>query len=288
MSAAGLPDDMQEEHGFAESDGVRIHYVARGRSGPLLVMIHGFPDFWFTWRHQMPSLATNHRVVAIDMRGYNLSDRPAGADNYHMPLLMRDVEAVIRHFGEQRAFIVGHDWGGAIGWAVATLRPDLVRGLIVLNLPHPLCLLRELATNPRQHEASAYAREFQREGSEQSVSKESLCAWITDIDARDRYREALDRSDLRAMLDYYRRNFPRPPYRESAWPRAKARVPVLMIHGLDDPFLLPGALDGTDAWVEGELTMIPVPGAGHWVHHDRAELVTKWIQDWLAPRSAIA
>ena len=286
MSSSSPPDDIREEHGFADSDGVSIHYVARGRSGPLLVMIHGFPDFWFTWRHQMPALAADHRPIAMDLRGYNLSDRPRGAENYDMPMLMRDAEAIIRRCGEERAFIVGHDWGGAIGWALATHRPDLVRGLVVLNLPHPLCLLRELAANPKQREASEYAREFQREGAEHSVTKESLCAWIPDVDVRDRYLEALDRSDLWAMLTYYRRNFPQPPYHESAWPHAKVSVPVLMIHGLEDPFLLPGALDGTWEWVQEELTLITVPGAGHWVHHDAQELVTKSIREWLARRSA--
>ena len=251
-------------------------------------MIHGFPDFWFTWRHQMPALAVDHRLIAMDLRGYNLSDRPRGAENYAMPRLMRDVEVVIRHCGEERAMIVGHDWGGAIGWALATLRPDLVRGLVVLNLPHPLCLLRELATNPKQREASAYARAFQQEGAEHAVTKESLCAWMTDADARDRYLEALDRSDLAAMLNYYRRNFPQPPYHDSAWPRSKVTVPVLMIHGLDDPFLLPGALDGTWEWVQEELTLITVPNAGHWVHHDAANLVTRSIRDWLARRSAVS
>jgi pimeloyl-ACP methyl ester carboxylesterase len=195
---------------------------------------------------------------------------------------MDDVEAVIRHFGEQHAIIVGHDWGGAIGWALATSRPHLVDRLVVLNLPHPLCLLRELASNPQQQEASAYARAFQQEGAEEVVTKESLCAWVSDADARSRHLEALDRSDLAAMLHYYKRNYPRPPYRESAWPPAKVPMPVLMIHGLADPYLLPRALDGTWEWVQADLTLVTVPGAGHWVHHDAADLVTRTIRAWLA------
>jgi epoxide hydrolase 4 len=282
MSSLASADGGHEEHGFVDSAGVRIHYAARGQHGPLLVMIHGFPDFWFTWRHQMPALATDHRVIAIDLRGYNLSDQPSGAENYDMPRLMDDVEAVIQHFGEQRAIIVGHDWGGAIGWALATSRPHLVDRLVVLNLPHPLCLLRELASNPQQQEASAYARAFQQEGAEDVVSKESLRAWVSDADARSRLLEALDRSDLAAMLHYYKRNYPRPPYRESAWPLAKVPMPVLMIHGLADPYLLPRALDGTWEWVQADLTLVTVPGAGHWVHHDAADLVTRTIRAWLA------
>ena len=274
-----------EEHAFADNAGVRIHFASLGRNGPLLVLIHGFPDFWFTWRHQMPALAADHRVVAIDLRGYNLSDRPAGVENYDMPLLMGDVEAVIRHCGEERAIIVGHDWGGAIGWALATLRPDLVRGLIVLNLPHPACLLRELARNPSQREASAYTRVFQEEGAERAVTRESLCGWIGTAEDRARHLQALERSDLVAMLNYYRRNFPRPPY-DRAWPGARVAAPVLMIHGLADPFLLPGALDGTWEWVDNQLTLLTVREAGHWVHHDAADLVTATMRDWLARLSS--
>jgi pimeloyl-ACP methyl ester carboxylesterase len=282
VNAAEHDTDDGEEHGFAENGGVRIHYVARGGGGPLLVLIHGFPDFWFTWRHQMPALAAGHRVIAVDLRGYNLSDRPAGAASYDMPSLMGDIEAVIRHRGEERATLIGHDWGGAIGWALATFRPELVQGLMVLNLPHPLCLARELAANPRQQAASSYARAFQEEGSEATLTAESLCAWVGDGAERARHLEALHRSDFAAMLNYYRRNFPRPPYRESAWPRAKVAAPVLMIHGLADPFLLPDALNGTWEWVEQELTLVTLAAAGHWVHHDAADHVTRLIGDWVA------
>ena len=155
MNGAAAADDAGEEHGFADSGGVRIHYVARGRRGPLLVMIHGFPDFWFTWRYQMP-----------DFGGRSPRDRhgPARLQSQRPTAGCRELRHGGAHrrrrgghpatCGEERAIIVGHDWGGAIGWALATLRPDLVRRLVVLNLPHPLCLLRELAANPRQQEAS--------------------------------------------------------------------------------------------------------------------------------------
>lgn len=287
MTSALAADDAGLQHRFADSSGVRIHYVACGGSGPLLVMIHGFPDFWFTWRHQMPALAGAYRVIAMDLRGYNLSDRPGEAASYDMAALIADVAAVIRDCGEEQAIVIGHDWGGAIAWALASLRPELVRLLVVLNLPHPLCLLRELAANPRQHEAAAYARAFQQEDAEQTLSAEGLCAWITDAGARPAYLQAFARSDVTAMLNYYRRNYPRPPYRESHWPRAKVPVPVLMIHGLEDPFLLPGALNGTWEWVEMDFTLVTVPGAGHWVHHDAADLVTRSIEGWLAPRLAV-
>ena len=120
------------KHGFADSDGVKIHYVTMGK-GPLVVLIHGFPDYWYTWRKQMPELAKNFQVVAIDQRGYNKSDQPKGVANYAMPKLVGDVAAVIKHFERKKAVIVGHDWGGAIGLGVALARPHLFARLVLLN-----------------------------------------------------------------------------------------------------------------------------------------------------------
>src|SRR2546426_6140029 len=143
--------------GYADSQGVRIHYATLGH-GPLVVMIHGFPDFWYTWRDQMAALSRHYQVVAMDQRGYNLSDRPVGVEHYDMVLLVNDVAAVIRAVGRERAVVVGHDWGGAVTWILAMLHPELVERLVILNLPHPRGLLRELRENPQQLANSAYAR----------------------------------------------------------------------------------------------------------------------------------
>src|SRR5512145_3185421 len=112
-------------HGYADSSGVKIHYATIGK-GPLVVMIHGFPDFWYTWRHQMDALADRFQVVAIDQRGYNLSDKPKGVESYDMALLIGDVVAVIKALGKEKATVVGHDWGGAVAWTLATVRPQVV------------------------------------------------------------------------------------------------------------------------------------------------------------------
>ena len=157
------PPDVFErvEHGYAVSEGgVKIHYATLG-SGPLVVMIHGFPDFWYSWRHQMAALSESSQVVAIDQRGYNLSDKPKGVEQYDMRLLVADVAAVIRHLGRDKATIVGHDWGGMVAWQFAMQVPAMTERLIVLNLPHPRGLVRELRTNPEQIKNSAYARAFQ-------------------------------------------------------------------------------------------------------------------------------
>ncbi len=117
------------EHGYADSNGVKIHYASIGE-GPLVVMIHGFPDFWYSWRHQMEVLSSDFQVVAIDQRGYNKSDQPDGDENYDMRYLVGDVAAVIRHLGRDKATIVGHDWGGAVAWQFAFHVPQMTERLM--------------------------------------------------------------------------------------------------------------------------------------------------------------
>lgn len=270
------------ESGFVDSGGVPIHYVAAGE-GPLVVLIHGFPDFWYTWRAQMPELAKSHKVVAIDQRGYNRSGQPEGVDAYAMDKLVGDVAAVVRHFGREKATIVGHDWGGIVAWTLAMARPEMVERLIILNLPHPKGLGRELASNPEQQKASQYARDFQKPDAASKLTPELLTFWVKDPEARVRYAEAFRRSSLEGMLNYYKANYPRPPY-DTAADRSFPPVtcPTLVIHGLKDTALLPGALNDTWKWVEAELTLVTIPGAGHFVQQDAADRVTRIMADWLA------
>ena len=282
MSPALLASTLHDrvEHGFADSNGVKIHYASLGK-GPLIVMLHGFPDYWYTWRHQMEALSKDYQVVAIDMRGYNRSDKPEGVESYDMSLLVGDVAAVIRQLGRQQAIIVGHDWGGAVAWQFAMHLPQMTEKLIILNLPHPRGLMRELANNPQQKENSQYARDFQQEGAHENLTAESLAMWVQDPEARKHYVEAFRRSDFEAMLNYYKRNYPREG--SSAEPSAviKVTAPVLMFHGLQDQFLLAAALNGTWDWVEQDLTLVTIPEAGHFVQQDAAELVTHTMQLWL-------
>ncbi len=281
-------------HGYAVSEGgVRIHYASLGQ-GPLVVMIHGFPDFWYSWRHQMAALSKNFHVVAIDQRGYNLSDKPQGVEHYDMRLLVGDVAAVIKHLKAGRATVVGHDWGGVVAWQTALAVPQMVERLIILNLPHPNGLLRELRSNPEQIKNSAYARTFQdKPPTDPTVffgmpmTPQTLSGWVTDAAARTRYVEAFGRSDFAAMLNYYKRNYPRtfgadlPPSPEPP----KITMPVLMFHGLNDQALHADGLSGTWNWLEKDLTLVTVPGAGHFVQQDAAELVTSTMQWWLTMRA---
>jgi pimeloyl-ACP methyl ester carboxylesterase len=279
LSAAPLPPQELGQQGFVDSNGVKIHYVTLGQ-GPLVVMLHGFPDYWYSWRDQMPVLAKHFQVVAIDLRGYNKSGQPQGVENYTVEKLVGDVESVVKHFQRDKAIIVGHDWGGMIAWTFAMTHPDKIDRLIVLNLPHPKGLMRELANNPEQRKNSAYARTFQQPDAHKKLTPEALAFWVKEPDARKHYVDAFKRSSIEGMLNYYKANYPREPYKDDReFPKVKC--PVLMIHGLDDPYLLPGALNGTWQWLEKDLTLVTVPKAGHFVHRDATEVVNKAMLRWL-------
>lgn len=270
-------------HHFADSGGVKIHYAALGpESGPLVVFVHGFPDFWYTWRDQMTALSkAGYRCAALDLRGYNLSDKPKGVENYDMKLLVGDVAAVIKANKREKAIVVAHDWGGAIAWQLSFFAPVMVEKLVILNLPHPRGLTRELAHNPAQQKASEYARNFQQADSHTKLDAERLAQWVSDSSARSKYVEAFRKSDFDAMMNYYRRNYPREPYQDMpAAPLVKPQCPVLQIHGLKDWALLPGALSGTWEWVD-DWTLITIPEAGHFVQQDASEKVTRSILMWL-------
>jgi len=273
--------DKRVEHGYADSGGVKIHYASLGK-GPLVVMIHGFPDFWYSWRDQMEALSKDYQVVAIDQRGYNLSDKPKGVENYDMRLLVGDVAAVVKHLKRDKAIIVGHDWGGIVAWTFAMMLPDMTDKLIILNLPHPRGLNRELANNPQQQKNSQYARNFQQPDAHTKMTAAGLSGWVKDPEAKKKYVEAFNRSDIEAMLNYYKRNYPREPYTEDKSPVIRVKMPVLMIHGLNDTALLAGALNNTWEWLEKDLTLVTIPGAGHFVQQDASDLVTRTIKMWLA------
>jgi pimeloyl-ACP methyl ester carboxylesterase len=282
--AASADLDAKVENHYADHGGVKIHYVTMGKEagkGPLIVMVHGFPDFWYTWRDQMEALAPTYRVAALDLRGYNLSDKPKGVENYAMPLLVGDVAAVIKDAGASSAIVIGHDWGGIISWTFAMMHPEMTDKLIILNLPHPRGLNRELVHNPEQQKNSQYARNFQKPDAASKVTPEGLAFWVKDPVAKEKYVEAFKRSDIEGMLNYYKANYPREPYVEDTSPLIKVQCSVLAIHGLADTALLSGALNDNWNYVGKDYTLVAIPGAGHFVQQDASDLVTRSIKMWL-------
>lgn len=280
------------EHGYADNNGVKIHYAVTGE-GPLVIMIHGFPDFWYSWRHQMNGLRDSYRVVAIDQRGYNLSDKPEGVENYDMSLLVSDVVAVIRHLGAKKATVVGHDWGGVVAWNVAFNAPGIVDKLVILNLPHPNGMAQAMRTNPEALAGTTYAKVF-REGSPDDpevffgypMTPQTLSGWVTDAEARSRYVEAFERSDFTAMLNYYKQNYPDIWSGDDVnWPSApNISISTLIFHGLDDTALHSSGLNNTWDWIDKDMTLVTVPGAGHFVQQDAAAFVTTTMKSWLDVR----
>ena len=159
--------------------------------------------------------------------------------------------------------------------------PALVESLIVCNLPHLRGLRRELANNPEQQRNSRYARDFQEKGAHLTLTSERLARWVNDPEAKPIYIDAFNKSDFEAMLSYYKANYPREPYVADSSPVVKVKCPVLMIHGLKDRALLPGALNDTWDWLEKDLTLVTVPDAEHFVQQDAADLVTRTMRMWL-------
>lgn len=275
------------EENYAENNGVRIHYVAAG-AGPLVVMIHGFPDYSGSWSKLMPALSDSYRVVAMDTRGYNLSDQPEDPSAYAMPNLVEDVAAVIAAEGREGATVIGHDWGAAIAWNFAFTHPDLLERLVILSVPHPTSFAAEMADpDSKQNENAAYARQFQQPGSEDNLTAEGLAAWVQDPEMKPKYVEAFGRSSFAGMMNYYRMNYPsgdNAPAADAPAPPA-IDVPVLVIHGMEDTALLSSGHNDTWEHISADTSMLMVPGAGHFVQHDAADLVNATIRSWLDIRS---
>jgi epoxide hydrolase 4 len=285
-------------HRYADLAGVRLHYVEAGE-GPLVVLLHGFPEFWFSWRFQIPALAAaGFRVVAPDMRGYNLSDKPKGVEGYALERLARDVERLIGALGEERAVVVGHDWGGIVAWAVAMLHPERVGRLVILNVPHPERLSRGLRT-PRQLLKSSYAFFFQIPWLPERVLRAGDFAIVRSVfrndpvrpgtfgeDDIDRYVEALSRPGaLTATINYYRALARRAPALARKL-RRRIEAPVLVIWGQRDLFLVP-ELARPDPALVPDVRVERLPDASHWVQQDRPERVNALLLEFLeGPRQA--
>jgi len=273
------------EDKYAQNGDIRIHYVASGK-GPLVVMIHGYPDFSGSWSLLTPVLNDAYRVVAMDTRGYNLSSQPVGVENYEMPKLVADVAAVIKAEGYEKATVIGHDWGGSISWMFAFTHPEMLDNLIILSTPHPSLFMEQMRTNPAQQASSQYARNFQKEGSEAGMTAEGLARRVQDPELKAKYIEAFNRSSFTAMMNYYRANYPK-----TVGPGAKRpfvpdnpppiNVPLLVIHGMKDTALLSAGHAGIWEKASKDTSLLMVPDAGHFVQHDKPDLVNNTIRNWL-------
>jgi pimeloyl-ACP methyl ester carboxylesterase len=278
-------------HGYALIDGLRLHYVEAG-TGPPVILLHGFPEFWYSWRRQIPALANaGFHAVAPDLRGYNRSDKPRGIEAYRLGRLVDDVAGLIGHTGATRAVVAGHDWGGVIAWGLAMRRPDLVDRLIILNAPHPAAFFRELR-RPAQLLKSWYVCFFQVPWLPESIFRAGDFALLERTLRRDPvqpgaispediacYKRALRRPGaLTAAINYYRAAFrQRRVLRPSVRP---IDTPTLLIWGERDRYLGIRLLDGLEPWVP-HLHISRLADASHWVQQEAPDQVNRLMIEFL-------
>jgi epoxide hydrolase 4 len=277
------------QHGYITTNGVKLHYVSQGE-GALMLMLHGFPEFWYSWRHQIPEFAKNYKVVALDLRGYNDSDKPKETSAYVMAEFIKDVEGVIRGLGYDKCVLVAHDWGGAIAWSFTYTHPEMVEKLIVLNLPHPAKFAEGLRT-PQQLQRSWYMFFFQLpflpelliqsgdyqliENAFKGMAVDKSTFSQADIEA---YKDAASkRGALTAMVNYYRNIF-QSQFLNQNW--RLLEVPTLMIWGENDSALGKELTYGTEAYVK-DFQIKYIPNCSHWVQQEQPQLVNQYMRDFL-------
>ena len=276
-----MPRPSPEPAQFIRNGDIDIFCASHGE-GPLLILLHGFPDHDGGWAAQIEDLSRDHRVVTPRLRGFPPSSVPSAVESYALPTVAEDVAAVIAHFGAGPAVVVGHDWGGALAQVVALRFPHLVKSLIVLNAP-VLSTFDALVNNdPEQQAMSAYTLPYLRyqPGDDKNVA--FVTRNIRDPDWRAVISRYLEESPIEGMMAYYKANYAAPPYRPQAPAGFRFDVPTLIIWGDQEEYFAPGALDGLTRHFSAPLRLTTVPGAGHWVHQDAPGRVNQEIRSWLA------
>jgi pimeloyl-ACP methyl ester carboxylesterase len=290
------------EHHFADLEECRLHYVSRGRGKPI-IFLHGFPQFWFLWRHQLADLGDDHAVYAPDMRGYNLSCKPEDPEDYRMRHLLGDIRGLIEQLDVGPLTLVGHDWGGIVSWAFALKFPDLLEGLVIIDAPSPFTWNRDLHESPKQRIAVNYMIELSKpspEPEEMLASNEfsmmdeimrrigGSAAQLSE-EERATYHEAWAQPGaLRGGLNYYRAARMGDQVSAGGVPEEYASkissrsvtARTLVIWGENDAALLPSLTRGLSEWVP-KLQVELVPGAGHWVPYERPDVVNDLIREFL-------
>ncbi|QSW98794.1 alpha/beta fold hydrolase [Haloterrigena alkaliphila] len=292
-SAAGLEttprhlSSVETESIVRRVNGIRLHAVVAGdEADPLVVLLHGFPEYWYGWRHQIgPLVDAGYRVLVPDQRGYNLSEKPGDVRSYRLHECSRDVADLVASEGGGDARVVGHDWGGLVAWDLALRHPSAVDRLAIVNAPHPTVYRQHLLANPEQLRRSWYALYFQlpwvpefaiRASDyrllERTLRETAAPGTFTDAEL-ERYRRAWGRDGaLTGMLDWYRAAGRHPP----SPPRERVDAPTLIVWGEDDAALTtPLAIDSDQRCETSRLELLPE--TSHWVQHERPERLSELL-----------
>ncbi len=283
---------MELEHSYIETNGIRLHVVQAGpKSGVPVVLLHGFPEFWYGWRHQIPALVeAGCRVIVPDQRGYDLSDKPKGVKNYEVYTLVEDIIGLINALGYEKVNLVGHDWGAVVAWVLANKYPERLHRLSIMNAPHPAVIRRFLQRDLEQIRRSWYVFFFQLpwlpeagmkrdnwRGAVSALRGSGKIHTFTNEDI-EKYKEAWSQPDaMTAMINWYRAVIRYQP----AMPKDPLiKVPTLMMWGMKD-FALSHRMARPSMDYVDEGNLIFFPEATHWVQHDAAEEVNHYLIDFI-------
>ena len=293
---------MPFEHHYANVNGIRLHYVSCGSAAqPLMLFVHGFPEFWYAWHEQLREFSRDFHAVALDLRGFNLSDKPVDVKAYRAKHLVEDLRQLILALGHHNCILVAHDWGGAAAWNLAVDHPEVVEKLVIINSPHPVTFARALRDNPAQIAASQYMLLFRDAKAERVMSENNFQRLSTIFGQMGDGHSALTPAEqalyleawaqpgaLTGGLNYYRAS-PLYPPSPGGDPGAAAlkldpamftvRVPTLILWGECDQALLPVLLDGIEEVVT-DLRIRRIPEGSHWVVHEFPELVNRAIREF--------
>lgn len=283
--------------GYVQLDSIRLHYLESGaQNSELVLLLHGFPEFSYSWRHQLPVLGTKYHVVAPDMRGYNLSDKPPRVEDYEIDALVGDVIGMIDYFGAEKAAVVGHDWGAGVAWGVAQSFPERVSKLAVMQVPPAAAWRKNMSL--RQMMRSWYMLFFQLpripewaikrnnfEGIDKSFRDKVINKSAFDEEDVKRYKEAIQKPGaLAAGINYYRANFKRLKSGRKNDGEAVPRpvpMPTLFIFGEKDFAIIPETVRGVKDYVAGPYSEVRLPNCGHWVQNEAVEEVNRALLEFL-------
>lgn len=291
------------KHEFADVNGVRLHYARAGEDkSKLILFVHGFPEFWYAWKDVLPEFGRDHLAVAPDMRGYNLSSKPEGVDNYAVSLLVDDLRALAKSLGHEKFTLVAHDWGGGVAWSLAIHHPECLEKLVIINAPHPTLFERELNRNPAQQVASQYMLLFRSPKAEAALQANGYAFLVDAVltrglkkghfneDDRQAYLKAWAQPGaLTGSLNWYRAAKIGPPTGPESQARSfepskgpsRVDVPTLVIWGEKDQALVKENLEGLEDYVP-DLTIRRIPDGTHWVIHEQPAVVSEHIRAFLA------
>jgi len=277
---------LMEEKYIECYDGVKLHTMMIGKGEPL-ILLHGFPDFWYGWKNIILDLKNEFRLIVPDTRGINLSSKPEGVENYVLDYLVEDIKILSEKLNIGVFTLVGHDWGGAIAWAFGYKYPELLKKLIIINSGHPKTFRSKIKEIPKQRRSSGYMRQLIKPGGEQGLLKNDMMGLKAAVFGTTRRKDAFTEEDKRLYIEswsqpnsilravnYYRAN------RNITESVGVIEVPTLVIHGMKDNFVRPLVLDGLEELVK-DLKIVRVERSSHWVMHDAPEIVCSSIKEFI-------